>query len=260
MRIAGAANGLARSFLVFLIAYLWLSFYVENILMVFCVAFAVMCGVNFAFGMWAKRRSARAAMTRKQQEHLRNVELQLKFQSRMRNIGLLRIALEKRGYRVTTTQRKLSVATNNKIINMYPIFDRAVTTADVVSCVKYTNKNAVTYIAATRFDAEVVAFARSLDCEIVLMDIASVYAEILCPAEIFPNVAVRYKSKARLTMGELGRAMFNRTKVRGYVFIGIVVLATSFIVNFPIYYIVCASVLFLFALMSMFHVQLKDAI
>ena len=260
MRIARVSNLLARSFLVFLVAYLWLSFYIENILTVFCAAFAIMCGANFVFGMIAKRRNVRAAMTRKQQDHLRQVELQLKFQSRMRNVGLLRIAFEKRGYRVTTTQRKVVVTTNNRVINLYPLFDKTVTVADVVACVKYTNKNAVTYIAACRFDDEVAAFARSLDCEIVLMDVASVYAEILAPAEIFPTMDVKYKSKTRVTLGELGRAMFNRTRARGYVYIGVVVLATSFIVTFPIYYIVCASVLFLFALMSLFHVQLKDAI
>ena len=49
MGIASVSNLLARSFIVFMIAYLWLTFYVRNILIVFVIAFAIMMMINAIF-------------------------------------------------------------------------------------------------------------------------------------------------------------------------------------------------------------------
>jgi len=260
MKLASLSNLIARSFIVFIISYLWLTFYIRSLLTVFLLAFGIMLAVNLLFRFFARKRNARAVLNKQQREHVAQIALQLKFQGRTKTLKLLREALDKTnmGYRnVTATQRKLVIQNADKKVNLFPLFNVEPTIKDIIECLKSTNKGAETYICATNFSPEVIGFANSLDASVTLMDVASVYTEILLPAETYPEVVIEMKSKAKLTWSQLRCMVFNRRKVKTYVFLGFIILATSFIVRFNIYYIVVATILFSFALLSMFVLPSK---
>ena len=237
MKLSSISNLLARSFIVFILAYLWLSFYLKNIILVFVISFVVMLAVNYLFILLKRRKNTRAQLTRKQQEHMRQVMLQLKFMSREKARALF---------------KKAFTALDKEVSNFYPLFNIEVTTADIIKCLRYARKDGAVYIASEKFSPDVVAFAKALQKEIVLLDAQSVYEQILVPAETFPEVTVELKGRQKLTWQELRQIMFQRAKVRPYIIIGIVILLTSFIVSFSIYYIVVATIVFSFALISLF--------
>jgi len=56
MKIAKYFDLFARSFIVFLIAYLWLTFYIKDILIVFVLAFGIMLGVNLLIKFIPRRK------------------------------------------------------------------------------------------------------------------------------------------------------------------------------------------------------------
>ena len=168
--------------------------------------------------------------------------LQLKFMSRKDARELFKRAFE---------------ILDKQVFSFYPLFNTDVTTADIIKCIKYTRKDRVTVIAAERFSTEVTAFAKALEKKVVLLDAKAAYEQILLPAEVFPAVTVEFKARRKLTWEVLRTNMFARARVRPYIIIGAVILATSFIVRFNIYYIAVATVVFSFALVSMFAVQSK---
>jgi len=237
MKLSSISNLLARSFIVFILAYLWLSFYLKSIFLVFAISFVIMLAVNYLFVLLRKRKNARAALTREQQQHMRAVMLQLKFMSREKARALF---------------KKAFTALDKEVNNFYPLFNIEVATSDIIKCLRYARKEGAVYIASEKFSPDVVAFAKALQKEIVLLDAAAVYEQILSPADTFPEVTVELKAREKLTWRELRQMVFRRTKVRPYIIIGIVILLTSFIVSFSIYYIAMATLLFSFALISLF--------
>jgi uncharacterized membrane protein len=58
-------------------------------------------------------------------------------------------------------------------------------------------------------------------------------------------------------MAGLKIIVFNRRRIRGYIFTGIVIFLSSFIVRFNIYYIVISTVLFSLALITTIMVQFE---
>jgi hypothetical protein len=196
-----------------------------------------MLAVNYLFILWGKRSKTRAQLTRKQQEHMRAVMLQLKFMSREKARALF---------------KKAFTVLDKEVKNFYPLFNTEVATADIIKCLRYARKDGAVYIASEKFSPDVIAFAKALQKEIVLLDATAVYEQILSPADTFPEVTVEIKTRQKLTWRELRQMVFQRAKVRPYIIIGVVILLTSFIVNFSIYYIVVATIVFSFALISLF--------
>jgi hypothetical protein len=58
VKSAKIVNLMARSFIVFLVAYLWLSFYFRDLISVFVYSFLIMLGVNFVLRLLPKKRAA----------------------------------------------------------------------------------------------------------------------------------------------------------------------------------------------------------
>ena len=237
MKLSSISNLLARSFIVFILAYLWLSFYLKSIFLIFLISFVIMMAVNYLFILLKRRKSTRAQLTRKQQEHMHAVMLQLKFMSREKARALF---------------KKAFIVLGKEVKNFYPLFNTEVATADIIKCLRYAKKDGAVYIASEKFSPDVIAFAKALQKEIVLLDAAAVYEQILSPADTFPEVTVELKTRQKMTWQELRQIVFQRAKVRPYIIIGVVILLTSFIVNFSIYYIVVATIVFSFALISLF--------
>ena len=147
MKLASISNLLARSFIVFILAYLWLSFYLKSIVLVFFISFAIMMAVNYLFAVLRKRKKNRAELTRKQQEHMRQVMLQLKFMTREKARALF---------------KKAFTALDKELKNFYPLFNIEVTTADIIKCLRYARKDGAVYIAAEKFSPDVAQFAKAL--------------------------------------------------------------------------------------------------
>jgi len=161
--IAQITNLLVRSFIVFLLAYLWLSFYLRDMLYVFLLAFFLTIAINFIFEISTKK-------TRKLREQNR-IRATLKPEQREQ------------------------------------------------------------YDEIERLIADAMEMRR-----IMLKDF---YAD------------------KKLTWKKVWAGLFARRRMRGYVVTGLVIFATSFIVRFNIYYIIVATILFSFALLSLFDVSCR---
>ena len=253
MKFAHVSNLLARSFIVFMLAYLWLSFYMSNLLIVFAISLVVTVVLNSIYYLLANRRNKQTRLTREEQDHMRKITLQLKFLSKTKTLLLFKAALEKLyPEQIKVTSKKISIHGNDKHIDFFPLFTIEITVANIIACINATKSNATTYIAAETFSPLITSFTATLEKEVILLDAMVTYKQILLPSEVFPEIAVEFKTKKRLTIQALRNIAFARNKVRPYIVMGLLVLFTSFIVQLSIYYIVVATILFLFALVSLF--------
>ena len=227
----------------------------------FILAFIITCIINYGFYLLLRRKNKKKRLTKEQQEHLRKVTLQLKFLTKSKSLNLFKTAFIKLypdAQTIKLTTKKVNIITDDKNINFFPMFSQEITIADVINCLKYTNKDSMCYIASENFSPAVVAFALTLEKPVKLLDARVVLEKLLAPTETYPDITVELKTKKRLTWEYIKTATFARTKIKTYIILGLIILATSFIVRFNIYYIIIATLLFSFALISLFAPYYKD--
>ena len=260
MKVSSVVNLLARSFLVFLISYLWIGYYVRAAWAVFLLSFGITATVNTLFWWAGTRKNTRITLTREKREHMRRVILQLKFMSLSQTLLLFKRAfMENAKEKAPQNEIKklakklvLSVEANspNKIVNFFPLFHKEVNVAEVISCINSTAADATTWIASESFPPAIHTFIRTLKNPVHLIDGETAY-EILAKSQTFPELTVRISTKKRPTLREINDLIFSRVRFRNYVIMGTVILLTSFIVRFNIYYIIIATIVFGLALVSL---------
>jgi hypothetical protein len=110
MPVARFANFLARSFLIFLVSYLWLSFYLRDIIFVFLISFAITAAVNLIYYLFKKKSPRRVP--------------------------------------AAPVLRKYQITTDDAKVNIFPFFKTAPIERDLVSVINSADKDARVYIAA----------------------------------------------------------------------------------------------------------------
>ena len=270
-RLAILSNFLVRSFFVFLIAYLWASYFFPGFWFTFLVAFLITCLVNWAWMLFTYRKKRNKDKRTASQEHQNKVMLQLKFMQQKDVIELFYNALKSK-YPPEPEQdgsgkKSLAILNANdriifydKYLDFSPLFHKEVTIEDVIECIHKTSKTHKTVVAAWEYPPHVKQFFESLDLDLVLMDGGQVYSEILEPAKVFPELVIQQKKSTRLTLRQLRDTVFARRKVKGYVFVGVIILITSIIIRPTLYYVLFSTLVFGMALGSFFRPTKKTSL
>jgi len=232
MKVSRISNLLARSFLVFIIAWLWASYYVRGVFLIALISITITVVFNYVVSLAYKKRNRIKLATKQEREHLHLVILQLKFMTQAEVHALFKKAFPK--------------------AKIKSLFHTTPTEHDIVKCVK-SRKDIKVIIAAETFPPQVSAFARTLDVNIILLDGEATYTQILAPTQTFPEITIQTKKKTpRKTLAEIKTLIFNRTRTKSYVITGAVILFSSLIIRLHIYYIIIATIVFGLALTSYF--------
>jgi len=96
MKLAVISNFVIRSFFLFLIFYLWGTFFLSGFFMIFLVSFLLTCVVNYAWFFFAIKRKKKKTLTLAEQEHADKVLLQLEFMTTAQSLVLFYGALKKK--------------------------------------------------------------------------------------------------------------------------------------------------------------------
>jgi len=260
MSLSRISNTLARSFLVFIIAWLWTSFYVRGFFLIALISVSIVILFEVAVSFIGKHRTRSHTLKSQERTHMHQVTLQLKFMTKPQVQALFRKAVPS--------------------AKVHSLFHTTPTEQDIIKCVKMVSKpkfpskispsglatssnegcpenrggvfeKSKIILTAESFTPQVTAFARSLDANIILLDAEAVYTQILKPTQTFPPITIQTKRKTpRKTLAEIKSMIFNRTRTKSYVITGAVILFSSLIVRLHIYYIIIATIVFGLALTS----------
>lgn len=244
MKVSATTNLLARSFLIFIIAWLWTSYYVRGFLIILFISTAITIASNYLILLIGRHRGNTAKITKQQREHAKQVILQLKFMTQAQTKMLLKKALSK----------EAREHVNQKRFTLCPLFHiAAITEQDIINNIKLAPKDSKIILMAETFPPAIIKFAHSLDFDIVLLDAQVVYSQILCTTQTFPQIKIQTKKATpRKTIREIKALVFNRTRTKSYVITGLVILVSSLIVRLHLYYIIVATIIFALALSSYF--------
>jgi len=224
------SNLLIQSFFIFIITYLWLSFIVTGFFLTFLLSFMATVVINYLITLIVVKKRKRVALSKTERDHMSQAALSLKFMSQAESLEFL---------------RKLDL----DISNHFSFFHKEVTTHDIVDCIRKSGERRAVIIA-DEFHPHIKTFFSVIDVDVEFIDFEKFYNDFLKTKDVWPSKIIATKSRSKITWIHLRNMIFQKQKARGYVLVGFVILATSFIVTFSIYYIIFATMLFGLALAS----------
>jgi len=265
-RIAISANFLIISFFVFIISYLWASYLLSGFFITFLVAFLVTSVISSAWLFFIHRKNKINNLTKTEIEHMKNVIIQLQFMSQAQSLTLIAQALQKKysdeiktnksNDKITINVFQDKISTNE--INIFPLFHKNLNRQDVIDCINKTEDGKKSIIIG-EIPIEVIAFFNSLQLNVVFISMEDIYINLLKQVEIYPAISIIPKTKSRLNFATFKMLAFSRRKTKSYIIVGIIILLTSLIVRPTLLYIIIATLLFSFAIISWLRPQNKSS-
>ena len=249
-RLAFGIDFIIRSFFIFLVTYLWASYFFRSFALTFLSAFLVTVLVNVAIIWLQGKRKNRRTLSGERREHMGKIALQFRFMSQGESLLFIRNALrefEKNGKENSEQDEQKQ---DELTYTLFSLLHTNPTEADITEAIRRTEPGKKTVIIAHDFAPELRHFFGQLDIQLDLVNFEALYTEILDITKLYPPIIVEKKTSKRERLRELRNMFFSRRRARSFLFVGIFILFTSLIVRPTLYYVILATIVFGFAIIG----------
>jgi len=220
-----------RSFFIFLLVYLWVSFFVRGFVLTFLAAFLITALINAGIMFIQSKRKDRRTRTRAKLDHMERVLWQFKFMSPLDTAKLIHDALVKK-------------QSNTENFSIFTSLHKQINEDEIIGALNQTEATKKTIIIAQSFPPELRSKFNVLKLDLHLVDFEALYDELLEPTNTFPTLTIEKNTNKKFNWKEFQNMFFTRKKAKSFVFVGVFILLSSFIVRPSIYYIIIATVVF----------------
>ncbi len=231
---------------VFLLVYAWINFFVMDLVATFFLSLIFASAIVFLIFYIFNKKENKKNMNKKLISEINKSFLNFKLLEKNKKIALIKKILEK-NYQIT---RK-----NENFLYIFEGVRHVVTICTTHT--KITKNDFFNIIAAVPFSFDELEIICE-DCEnfnlniikgkkIIIVDKQKLYAEYFLKNNIFPDEILNEES-IKPGFKEIVKNFFTPNKAKGYFICGLILIFSSIILPYHIYYIVFGSVLMLFAI------------
>lgn len=247
-----ALKFLIKFALVFMIFFIWLRYALGSDLQAALIGLPCTFILIALINLLTKNKKEALSLKSKEEE-----EARLMFDNLIQNKNYdFFFQLAKSRHKNTIKKRICTIIDNAEgKIMIYPYLkmkplDKDSTLAISISANK--QKVAKVVICAQKIESDVESFCKNLAVDIVLLDQYECYQYLFKEYEFYPQQAAEPSSSESKFKQILSYA-FNRSRTKGYVLSAALLLAISFFIQQNLYYCIVATLLLLFALVSMLN-------
>ena len=238
--------------LIFLIAFIWLRYFLHSLWLSFIIATALTIIVELASCLYMRKNKNKMNLKIKEREDAENMFFSLI--SVNNGIEFFEKLAQTRHSIVIRKKDYLIIKTNEKEkVLLYPFLKLdALTPQNIVNIKKISQKEQPDKIIISCYDytKDCPIFIKNFNDSILLLNKDETYAFLFKEYQYFPEITMQYKKTSNLSLKDLIAYSFNRSRTKGYIFSAIILFITSFFVHINIYYCIIATILLLFALIS----------
>ena len=203
---------LLKSFLIYLIAFIWLKFILDSFWLASILSFAITLFLNIIGVIINKKKNLKSSLKIKEKEDAESMFLSL-------------------------------INDNHKVDFFYKLF-----TSRFNNVVKYKANKIL--ILCNDYDKSLVSFCDNFDCQILLLNKYETYSCIYKEYDFYPTITTK-KKNSKHSFKQVLNILFNKQKTKGYFISALVLFIASLFINLNIYYCIVASLLIIFALISL---------
>ena len=279
---------LFRNAIVFLLVYAWVMFYLSDWVLAVIIAALSSLLICLALDKISGARKAKKKLTTKEQEQCENITLQLLFSTETDLIEYFRRLLacthepkivagaitytEKAQATAETyaktkkpTTSKLNLAkktvkatsdtmTSSEKVVFIPCYGNPVLThAELATAIKKAKQKKADslIIACPACSPELGKLANmATNPNITILNQAQIYNIYVKPNNLLPKEALHLRGKVKLGFKDLLNHAFSGKRTKSFVWLGLILILSSFFVAFKLYYLVMGSTLLVFAIIS----------
>lgn len=236
--------------LVFLIAFIWLRFFLDSIWLSLVIAVGITILFEIAHRYFQKKSKTREDLKIKEKEDADNMFLSLITDNKY--MKFYEEMLKTRHNNIVSKKSFIVVNKEDEKTLLYPYLKLKVlkpeNLVEILKEIKSTKANKIT-ILCYEYDKDTLAFLKNFKEEIILIDRFESYS-LYKEYDFYPEITQEYKKEARLSFKDLLGFAFNRSRTKGYLLSSIILFITSFFVKINVYYCIISSLLLFFALVS----------
>ena len=233
---------------VFLLIFAWINFYVADLWVSFAISLVFTFAVLFLIYFFVGKKNEKAALNRKQIEEMNKFTLAFRLSKESEQKSLLKSILEK-NFEVEMIGRKLTYkdALGNHLVILATEF-------------KKLSENDLINLMSKHFDKKFDCFdifCNELDFtpknifkdkKIFIYDKRKIYQDFFKKTNIYPDCSNLDDKISKFSCADFLKNLFLPAKAKSYFLCGLILIFSSIILPFHIYYLIFASGLMIFAI------------
>lgn len=241
-----------KAFLIFLIAFVWLRFFLDKIWLAIVISSAITIVILLLSLAATRKNNQKKYLKQKEKDEatdmffsLANDKNYLTFFENLAKIRHPNIS-KKKSYILITHQDQ------SKTI-LYPFLKFKPLSLDDVNLAYLESKKEKAQkliICCSDFEKDLISSVKSFPIEICIIDKFDTYLMLYKEYEFYPEITIKSSKERKLSFKELMAYAFNRSKAKGYLIAAFFIFLTSFFVRISIYYCIFSSLLLFLALIS----------
>lgn len=249
-------NTLSRLFLEFLIALVWMRYFVKDFTIAIISTVLVVILFECVLFLFKKSKQKKSGDKKQIQKKIDDIAMTFLFSDDSQNLNFFH-KLASLKHKATKKSKYVVVENTNKKVVLIPFFTYQNFSCDnLLFCINTTKKENPQKLVITTngVEQDVFALAKHFeDFEIVVLDKSDTFFKLLKFYDCYPEINTKIKPTTKPTHQDLLACAFNKKRSKGYFLASCILLISSFVVRKNLYYIISSSLLLILALVSHFN-------
>lgn len=239
-RIVNFIDKLFILFSTFLIIYAWLNFYIRNLISSLILSICFSFAITFIIFYFAEKHQVKQKLVRQNQAEINKNFLAFKLLQDKQKLNLIRDCLKIDDYKIANN--RLIFSNNNQTYTIIVFTEKNILTQDdlinIISSHKITTEFLI--IICEQYSSDInCKIIKTLDIKLVNKE--GLYLDYFKPNNIFPDCSILNDEIIKPNYKMLVKNLFQSKKSKQYFWLGLVLIFSSLILPFKIYYLIFGS-------------------
>lgn len=240
-----------RVFIIFLICFVWCRYFVSNLFLSLFLTIILTTLIEVAYRFFMKAKNKKNNFKTEQAEQIEEYINSFVFLENSYAVNFF-YNLSKINHSATKKSNYIIIQNEHSKIILFPYFlYRDLNVDDLISIYNKAKKEIPTriIICTNKIENNAIKLSHKLQIETFILDGIQTYEKLIKKYNYFP-IKTKLKSLPKITFKDLCSYALNKKRTKGYLITSILLLFSSFIVPYKIYYVVMSSLLLIFSLIS----------
>ncbi len=236
------------SICIFLVVYSWVNFYIRDLWTTFILSLVFSFAIIFVIFYYLDRHKTKKINTKKKADEIAKYHLAFRLMSRSQKLELLTSTLSDKPS-ISLNNDNLTYMTNNKkhLILLATHLEK-LTQNDLINLLEGLSNKDIDIIEIICNTCTIINTKLFKDKDIVIIDRDRLYRDYFEASNIYPDISLIDNSITKFNWREFLLNLFKPNKSKSYFLAGFILLFSSIILPYHIYYRVVGTVLMIFAL------------
>ena len=258
-RIVNLIDKIFISVAIFLIIYAWINFYIRNLWTTFFLSLIFTFAVLFILFYFTEKKQNKLSLNKKNVDDMNKYFLAFRLSAKTKKIELLEKILSKTTKTQVQNEKLYFFSKDKKNLAILSTHIDKMTQSNLIELLDQNYEEDVDdfYIFCNEINPNVNTKIFT-NKTIHLIDKQTLYKDYFLKYNIFPDDSNLAKGITKLKFIDILKGMFTPNKARSYFFCGLILIFSSIILPYHIYYLIFGSMLLLFSIICKILPKFKN--